>query len=113
MPTVLADGVTGIFITAVLLGETLLKGPGVLQVTTKARVEQELPLLKKVSGAVVPVGKVSVVTIGPVAGAVPIFVIVTGILLDTPTVKGVVGCPIVVVKSGAATTTEGQAAVIL
>jgi hypothetical protein len=100
VPTVLAKGVTGILITAVLLGDKLLIGPGVEQVTVCPEVVQELPLLKKLAGAVVPVGKVNVVVIGPVAGAEPTFVIVTGILLGSPTVSGVVGWPILVIKSG-------------
>ena len=68
------------------------------------------PLVNE-AGAEVPVGKVNVVAIGPVAGPEPILVIVTGTLLGCPAVNGVVGCPMVVVKSGAAET--GQVAFIL
>ena len=62
-----------------------------------------VPLVKE-AGADVPVGIVNVVAIGPVAGAVPLLVIVTGMLLGCPAVKGVAGCPILVVKSGTPTT---------
>jgi hypothetical protein len=47
-----------------------------------------------------PVGNVIVVAIGPVAGAEPTFVTVTGTLLGEPTTNGVAGWPIVVTKSG-------------
>jgi hypothetical protein len=61
---------------------------------------QVLPLLVNVAGTVMPVGTVIVVVIGPVAGAEPTFVTVTGTLLVVPTTNGVEGCPIVVTKSG-------------
>jgi hypothetical protein len=48
-----------------------------------------------------------VVLIGPVAGAVPIFVTVTGTILGEPATNGVKGCPIVVTKSGAAAAAIG------
>ena len=52
--------------------------------------------------------------IGPLAGAEPIFVVVIGTLLVCPTVKGVEGCPIVVVKSGTpATGVAGEVGVAL
>ena len=53
-----------------------------------------------------PVGKVIVVVIGPVAGAVPVFVKVTGMLLGLPATSGVVGCPIVVTMFGEAVKQE-------
>ena len=71
VPTVLAAGVTGTFITAVLFGETLLIGPGFVQVTVCPLVVQVLLLLVNDAGALIPVGKVIVVVITPVVGEVP------------------------------------------
>ena len=71
VPTVLAAGVTGTFITAVLFGTTLLIGPGLVQVTVCPLVVQVLLLLVNVAGALVPAGKVIVVVITPVVGAEP------------------------------------------
>ena len=48
-----------------------------------------------------------VVVIGPVAGAEPEFVKVTGTLLGVPTTKFVVGCPIVVATFGAGAAATG------
>jgi hypothetical protein len=100
VPATEAEGVTGTLIVMALLGAVLLNGPGVLQVTVCPEVVQLLPPLVKVAGADVPVGNVMVVVIGPVAGPDPTFVVVIGILLTCPTVSGVAGWPIVVVKSG-------------
>jgi hypothetical protein len=91
VPATEADGVTGTFITTVLLPAVLLNGPGVLQVTVCPEVLQLLPPLVNVAGADVPAGNVIVVVIGPVAGPEPAFVVVIGILLTCPTVSGVVG----------------------
>ena len=71
VPTVLVAGVTGTFNTTVLFGAVLLIGPGVEQVTVCPLVEQVEPFVVNDAGALVPVGKPIVVTIGPVAGAVP------------------------------------------
>jgi hypothetical protein len=81
VPAVDAEGVAGTFIVMALFGDTLLNGPGVLQVTVCPLVVQLLVPLVKLGGADTPVGKVIVVVIGPVAGPEPTFVVVIGILL--------------------------------
>ncbi len=85
-------------------------GPGFTHVTVWPLVVQVLPPLLKLAGALVPVGNVNVVVIGPVVGPVPLFVTVTGTLLGWPSIRRGDGCPIVVVRSAAFTT--GEAGVI-
>ena len=53
----------------------------------------------KLAGALVPVGRVNVVVIGPVVGPLPVFVTVTGTLLGEPLTKFGAGWPMVVVRS--------------
>jgi hypothetical protein len=112
VPVVAAEGVTGTLIVIALFGATLLNGPGVKQVTVCPDVLQVLPPLTKVAGADTPAGSVMVVVIGPVAGPVPTFVVVTGTLLGCPTTNGVAGWPTVVIKSGTAGFCTGVLGVI-
>ena len=103
MPTVLAAGVIGKLNIVVLLGETLLNGPAVVQVTVCPLVLQVVPATGlNVPGVVLkPVGKVIVLVIGPASGAVPEFVNVTGTLLGEPATNGVNGCPMLTETFGA------------
>ena len=83
----------------------LLMAPLLTQVTLWPLVVQLQPLPPpKVTGALMPVGKVIVVVIGPLVGAVPWLATTTGRLLWTPTMRLGVGWPIVVVRSGAVVT---------
>ena len=77
-------------------------GPGLTQVTICPLVVQVLPLLLKEAGADTPVGKVTVVVIGPVVVAVPLLVTVTGRLLLMVACSAGAGWPIAVTKSGTA-----------
>ena len=109
VPTVLALGVAG---TLKPLLPLALIGPGLTQVTMLLLVVQTQPLLLKLAGAVTPVGKVTVVVMGPRVGPLPLLVTVTGTLLACPTTKAGEGCPIVVVRSETAqlaTTPSGPA----
>ena len=54
-----------------LFGETLLKGPAFVQETVCPLVVQVLPFDVKFAGALMPVGNVIVVVIGPFAGPEP------------------------------------------
>ena len=65
------------------------------------------------AGAVKPFANVVVNVNGPVAGAVPTLVIVTGINEVTPSVNAGDGCPIVVVKSGRKPNAIGAVGVIV
>lgn len=58
-----------------------------------------MPPLLKLAGALVPLGNVNVVVIGPVVGPVPLFVTVTGTLLACPATNAGEGCPMAVVRS--------------
>ena len=78
VPEVEAFGVTGTL--NVLLPPAAIE-LGFVHVTEGVVVEHVHPLLVKFVGAFIPVGKVIVVVIGPVAEAVPILATVTGILL--------------------------------
>jgi hypothetical protein len=98
VPTVVASGVIG---TLNKLLAPALIGPGLVHVTVGAVVEHVQPLLVKFVGEVTPLGNVIVVVIMPGAGAFPILATVIGKLLGWPATKAGVGCPIVVVKSGA------------
>lgn len=89
VPTMAAVGVTGTF--TVLLPPFAI-GPAVVQFTVWPVVAQLQPLLLKVAGADMPVGKVIDVAIGlPVVAAVPMLATVIGTLLATPATNGVVG----------------------
>ena len=102
VPTVLAAGVIGKLNVVVLLGETLLNGPAVVQVTVCPLVEQVVPATGlNVAGVLKPVGNVIVLVIGPASGAVPEFVKVTGTLLGEPATNGVAGCPTLTATFGA------------
>jgi hypothetical protein len=102
VPTVEALAVTGMSMVVLLLPTTLLKGPGLVHVTVWPLVVQVLPfVVKGPAGALVLAGNVIVVVIGPVAGAVPWLVTVTGTLLGEPATNEGEGCPITVTKSGA------------
>ncbi len=115
---VLADMV-GVVPTAVVLGVIgilkLLLVPlfivlALVQVTTWPATVQLQPLLVKApAGGVMPDGTVTLVVIGPFAGAVPILLTVTGMLAVTPATKlGIV--PSMVVKSGAGAAITGAEA---
>ena len=113
MPTVLAAGVIGKLNVVVLLGETLLKGPAVMQVIVCPLVVQVVPATGvNVAGALKPVGNVIVLVIAPASGAVPEFVNVTGTLLGEPATNGVNGCPMLTETFGAGAATTGVVGVI-
>jgi hypothetical protein len=101
VPTVAGLGVTGISKIVVLFPTTLLKGPGVVHVTTCKEVVQVEPLVVKgPAGALVFAGKLIVVVITPASGAEPILVSVTGILLGLLSTKSGEGCPILEIILG-------------
>ena len=98
-PEVPMAGVTGILNVVVAAGTKPVVF-GVVHETTCPSVEQVQPPLVNVAGEVKPTGNVVVNVNGPVPGAVPWFVTVTGIFDVTPSVSAGDGCPIVVTKSG-------------
>ena len=112
VPTIAAFGVTGTLNVLVAVAPVVVKDVGVVQVTTELDVLQVQPFDVNVGVVVIPKGKVIVAVVVPVVAAVPIFEIVTGILLGTPTANGAIGCPIADVKSGAVMPTTGVVGVI-
>ena len=104
LPTAELLGVIG---TLNVLLDPLFKGPAVVQFTTCAAVVQLQPLLENDAEGVIPLGTVSEAEIIPVAGAVPMFPTVTGMLEVTPAVKvGIL--PMLVTKSGAGAAETGD-----
>lgn len=98
VPIELFVGVTG---TLNKLLVPLVNELGFVQVTTCPATVQFQPLLENgADGGVMPAGIVSVVVTGPLAGAVPILLTVTGIFEVTPAVRVGTG-PTAVTKSGA------------
>jgi hypothetical protein len=102
VPTVEAFGVTGIL--NVLLAAVLI-GLLVLQTTALPAAElvrlQLQPFDTNDVGVVTPNGNATVVVTIPLVAAVPMLDTVTGISLGTLATNGVLGWPILVVKSGA------------
>jgi hypothetical protein len=110
VPIELFVGVTG---TLKKLLVPLIIELGFVQLTTCPAMVQFQPLLENgADGGVMPVGIVIVVEIGPLAGAVPILLTVTGIFDVTPAVKVGTG-PTAVIKSGAVPAWTGKLAVEL
>jgi hypothetical protein len=110
VPTELLDGVTGTLNT---LFVPFVIGFGLVQVTTCKLIVQLQPLLVNgADGGVIPLGMVIVVVIGPLAGAVPILLTVTGIFEVIPAVNVGIG-PTAVIKSGAGAADTGIVAVAL
>jgi hypothetical protein len=101
VPMVLAFGVTGIL--NVLLAAVLI-GLVVLQITELPPAElvrlQLQPLDTNDAGVVTPNGNATVVVTMPLVAAVPMLETVTGISLGTLATSGVLGWPMLVVKSG-------------
>ena len=112
VPTIAAFGVTNTLNTLVEVAPEVVKGVGFVQVITELDVLQVQPFDVNVGVVVIPKGKVTVAVVVPVVAAVPILLIVTGILLGTPTANAPTGCPIAVVKSGAAAAVTGVVGVI-
>ena len=112
VPTIAAFGVTGTLNVLAAVAPVVVKAVELVQVTTELDVLQFQPFDVNVGVVVIPKGKVIVVVVIPVVAAVPIFEMVTGILLRTPTANVPTGCPIADVKSGAAPAETGIVGVI-
>jgi hypothetical protein len=95
------DALVGVIGTLNILFAPFVSEFGFVHVTVCPEVVQLQPLLVNgADGGVIPAGIVSVVVIGPFAGAVPMLLTVTGMFDVTPAVKVGTG-PTAVTKSGA------------
>ena len=113
VPTIAAFGVAGTLNVLADVAPVVVKDVGLVQVTIELDVLQVQPFDVNVGVVVIPNGKVITAVVVPVVAAEPMLVIVTGILLGTPTANGAIGCPIALFKSGAGAADTGVVGVIV